>query len=125
MKVEFLQDFAATTTAGTRTIAAGTVLDLADDKAAKLLAAGVVKVAETVPYNPLALPYLDHHGRLVVPFDCPPRYRYWAGGQSIRETLQELFQERAAIMEYDGGLPKEKAEEEAAKIVSKYIKEQS
>ena len=123
MKVEFLQDFEARTTTGTRAIAAGTVLDLAEDKASKLLAAGIVKAAESVSFNPAALPYLDQRGRLVIPFDCPPKYRYWAGGQTVQETLRELFEERAAIMQRDGGLSKEEAEQEAARIVSSYVKD--
>lgn len=123
MKVEFLQNFEAKTTTGTRAIASGTVLDLAEDKAGKLLAAGIVKVIESVPFNPAALPYLDQRGRLVIPFDCPPKYRYWAGGQTVQETLRELFEERAAIMQHDGGLSQEEAEEQAARIVSKYVKD--
>ena len=123
MKVEFLKEFEAKTTAGTRTIAAGTVLDLGEEKARKLIAAGVARVAEAVPFNPDSLPYLDNRGRLVIPFDCPPKYRYWAGGQSVRDTLKEIFEERAAIMEFDGGLTREQAEEEAARIVSKYVRD--
>ena len=123
MKVEFLKDFEAKTTTGTRAIAAGTVLDLAEDKASKLLAAGVVKIVESVSFNPAALPYLDQRGRLVIPFDCPPKYRYWAGGQTVQETLKELFEERAAIMQHDGGLSKEEAEQQAARIVSSYVKD--
>lgn len=123
MKVEFLQNFEAKTTTGTRTIAAGTVLDLAEDKASKLLSAGIVKAVEAVPFNPAALPYLDQRGRLVIPFDCPPKYRYWAGGQTVQETLRELFEERAAIMQHDGGLSQVEAEEQAARIVSKYVQD--
>lgn len=122
MKVEFLQDFEAKTTTGTRAIAAGTVLDLSEEKAGKLLAAGVVKIVEPASFNPAALPYLDQRGRLVIPFDCPPKYRYWAGGQSVRETLRELFEERAAIMQHDGGLSREDAEREAAEVVNQYVR---
>lgn len=123
MKVEFVKDYEARTTAGTRLIAVGTVLDLGEDKARKLIAAGVAKVAEAVPFNPYALPYIDNRGRLVIPYDCPPKYRYWAGGQSVKETLKELFEERAAIMEHDGGLTREQAEDEAARIMSRYVRE--
>ena len=38
-------------------------------------------------------PYLVNRGReleLVIPCDCAPRYRYWAGGQSLAQTLAEL-----------------------------------
>lgn len=123
MKVEFLRDFQAKTTTGNRTIAAGTVLDLAEDKAGKLLAAGIVKVVEPVPFNPASLPYLDQRGRLVIPFDCPPKYRYWAGGQTVQQTLRELFEERAGIMQFDGGLSREEAEREAARIVNRYVQD--
>lgn len=123
MKVEFIKDFEAKTTTGTRAIVAGTVLDLAEDKANKLFAAGIVKVVESIPFNPAALPYLDQRGRLVIPFDCPPKYRYWADGQTVQETLRELFEERAAIMQYDGGLSRDQAEQEAARIVSSYVKD--
>ena len=123
MKVEFLRDFQAKTTTGNRTITAGTVLDLAEDKAGKLIAAGIVKVVEEVSFNPASLPYLDQRGRLVIPFDCPPKYRYWAGGQTVQETLRELFEERAAIMQHDGGLSKEEAEQQAARIVSRYVQD--
>ena len=123
MKVEFLQSFEAKTATGSRAIAAGTVLDLAEDKASRLLAAGIVKVVEAVPFNPAALPYLDQRGRLVIPFDCPPKYRYWAGGQTVQETLRGLFEERAAIMQHDGGLSRDQAEEQAARIVNKYVQD--
>lgn len=124
MKIEFLKEFEARTTTGSRTIAAGTVLDLGEDKAVKLIAAGVAKAAAVGPsFNPDALPYIDNRGRLVIPFDCPPKYRYWAGGQSVRDTLKEIFEERAAIMEHDGGLAKEQAAQEAARITSKYIRD--
>lgn len=122
MKIEFLKEFEARTTTGTRTIAAGTVLDLGEDKALKLIAAGVARTVDlSLIFNPGALPYIDNRGRLVIPYDCPPKYRYWAGGQSVRDTLKEIFEERAAIMEHDGGLTKEQAGEEAALITSKYI----
>lgn len=123
MKVKFVTDFEARTTSGTRSIPAGSVLDLADDKARKLIAAGVAKIFEAIPFNPDSLPFLDHRGRLVIPFDCPPKYRYWAGGQSVRDTLQEIFEERAAIMEIDGGLSRDRAEDESAKILNKHIRE--
>ena len=121
MKVEFLKDFEATTATGKKTIPTGSVLDLADEKAALLIRSGVVKVIDEISYNPAALPFIDERGRLVVPFDCPPKYRFWANGQSIKETMQELFNERAAIMQFDGGLTKEEAEQEAAKIMTRYV----
>jgi len=123
MKIEFLKDFEAKTASGSRTIVAGTVLDLADDKAGKLLAVGIAKAVDSIPFDPTSLPYLDQRGRLVIPFNCPPKYRYWAGGQTVQETLRELFEERAAIMQHDGGLSREQAEQEAAKITSRYVRD--
>jgi len=81
VKIEFLKEFEAKTASGTRTIATGTVLDLGEDKACKLIAAGIARAVVMEQYfNPCSLPYVDHRGRLVIPFDCPPKYRYWAGG---------------------------------------------
>ena len=42
------------------------------------------------PENPVARPYLDAQGGLVIPTNCPRKYRWWAGGQSASRTLQEL-----------------------------------
>jgi hypothetical protein len=123
MLIEFVTDFEARTTSGVQLISAGRVLNLAEDKAARLIDAGVAKAAKTQPAcNPLSLPYVDTSGRLVIPCDCPAKYRYWAGGQSIRETLKEIFEERAAIMQYDGGLTKDQAEKCAALITTKYYR---
>ena len=36
------------------------------------------------------MPYIDEHGILAIPFNCNPRFWWWAGGQSILETLREL-----------------------------------
>jgi hypothetical protein len=35
-------------------------------------------------------PYIDERGRLVIPFNAPPKYRWWQGGQPLLETLDEL-----------------------------------
>jgi len=36
------------------------------------------------------LPYLKDGIELIIPLDTPDRYRWWAGGQSIFDTLLEL-----------------------------------
>jgi hypothetical protein len=37
------------------------------------------------------LPYINHHGDLIIPFGCDPKYHYWKqGGQNLALTLQEL-----------------------------------
>ena len=38
----------------------------------------------------LTRPYLTDRGELIIPIGCDPRYRWWAGGQSIAEILAEL-----------------------------------
>lgn len=59
-----------------------------------------------------ARPYLDENGDLVVPSDCPPEYRWWAGGRSMGEILVELgvtrtVWERYSAEEYPEELRKE------------------
>lgn len=126
MKVEFIRNYEARTAAGTRRITAGTVLDLGEDKALKLAQAGIVRpVSEPSgpwpPVDPDARPWIDARGCLVIPFNSPAKYRWWQeGGQSVMETLKELFEERSAIMEHDGGLSREEAEQEAARIMARY-----
>jgi hypothetical protein len=46
-----------------------------------------------VPSVPL--PYLTPSGDLVIPFKSPERYHWWKeGGQSIRQTMQELLERK-------------------------------
>ena len=40
--------------------------------------------------DPLALPRLDAAGDLVLPMNCPRRFRWWSGGQPVSKTLEEL-----------------------------------
>lgn len=35
-------------------------------------------------------PYVTDFGVLVIPFNSPEKYHYWAGGQSTCDTLKEL-----------------------------------
>lgn len=35
-------------------------------------------------------PYVTEYGVLVIPWNSPQRYWYWAGGQSVCNTLKEL-----------------------------------
>ncbi|WP_461209143.1 hypothetical protein [Desulfocurvus sp. DL9XJH121] len=39
---------------------------------------------------PESRPFIDDHGDLVVPADCPEEYRWWAGGRSLEAILTEL-----------------------------------
>ena len=113
MKITLLQDFTAQTTNGPRLLPAGKTLDLSPDKAAALIAAEIAEPAD------LPRPFIDQAGELVIPVNAPAKYRWWTGGQTPRETLKEIFEERAAIMEFDGGLTREEAEKQAA-IISGY-----
>lgn len=38
----------------------------------------------------LPKPYFRRNGSLVIPFDSPKRYHWWAGGQSVSETIKEI-----------------------------------
>ena len=49
------------------------------------------------------MPYIDEQGILVIPFTSDPKYHWWAGGQSIMETLQELKAPPEVIGKYAPG----------------------
>ncbi|MBN2645043.1 MAG: hypothetical protein JXR59_06175 [Desulfuromonadaceae bacterium] len=108
MRIVLLKNFEAKTTEGPRLLPAGRELDLPEEKARALIAAGIAEPAD------LPRPYLDTAGALVIPMNCPARFKWWAGGQSAADTRRELFEERAAIMEFDGGLSRAEAERRAA-----------
>ena len=36
------------------------------------------------------IPYLTENGELVISSDAPSKYKWWDGGQSVKETLEEL-----------------------------------
>ena len=40
--------------------------------------------------DPEARPWLDRRGHLVIPMNCPMRWRWWHGGQSVSQTMREL-----------------------------------
>ena len=48
-------------------------------------------------------PYINERGVLVIPFDSEPKYHWWAGGQTIIETLQELNAAPEVIAMYGPG----------------------
>lgn len=39
--------------------------------------------------SPSPLPFFEADGGLVISFDSDPRFHYWHGGQSIRQTEAE------------------------------------
>src|SRR5262245_42173797 len=45
--------------------------------------------------DPNALPYMDDRGELIIPTDCPKKYRWWQGGQSVESTIAELRKKKA------------------------------
>ena len=63
------------------------------DKAKPLLEAIRRRKTEVIDYlrDTSPKPYLDDGGELQIPFDCEQRYHWWSGGQSVKETLEELM----------------------------------
>lgn len=119
IKVRILKDFNAPLADGTsKLVSAGTELELAAAKAELLIEKGIATGLELPwvfremqpPVNHDHKPYINQHGHLVIPHDGPRRYRWWQGGQPPSETLRELWEERAAIAEFDGGLTRAEAE---------------
>lgn len=47
-------------------------------------------------------PYLKDGTELVIPLNAPDKYRWWAGGQSIFDTLLELDAQDSIIDHYIG-----------------------
>jgi hypothetical protein len=45
-------------------------------------------------------PYIGKHGVLIIPFDSEPKYHWWAGGQSVLETLRALNAPAEVIARY-------------------------
>ena len=107
---------------GSRRIAAGTELEIDPNKAEKLIAAGIAATVAAAPLpdepfppeDPEALPTIGPDGGLIIPMTAPRRFRWWIGGQPPSETLREIFEEKAAILEFDAGLSREEAEAQAA-----------
>lgn len=82
-----------------------------------------------------AAPRIEADGTLRIPVNASPECRWWAGGRSIPDILQDLdaapdvfrqhlspeqlecWEERAAILEHQGGLTREHAEREALRQV--------
>lgn len=45
-------------------------------------------------FKSLTAPYFDCSGSLIIPFGSPLKYQWWReGGQSAKQTIQELKQE--------------------------------
>jgi len=40
--------------------------------------------------NDIQKPYITENGELIISSDVDAKYNWWAGGQSIKKTLEEL-----------------------------------
>ena len=60
--------------------------------------------AETVEQNKQSdvepMPYLTNRNTVVIPCLCPLKYRWWAGGQSIEDTIKELGGSEGILKKY-------------------------
>jgi len=45
-------------------------------------------------------PYLTETGELIIPSDAPVEYKWWDGGQSVKETLEELKAPEEVVHRY-------------------------
>lgn len=55
----------------------------------------------TIEHSGLKPPYLNEKDELIIPHDCPPKYRHWIkGNQSILETLTEIGASDEIIKRY-------------------------
>ena len=46
------------------------------------------------------MPYLTESGELIISSDAPAKYKWWDGGQSVKETLEELEASEEVIEKY-------------------------
>ncbi len=45
-------------------------------------------------------PYLTETGELIISSDTPAEYKWWVGGQSVKETLEELNASEEVVRRY-------------------------
>lgn len=50
--------------------------------------------------NTEKMPYLTESGELIISSDAPSKYKWWDGGQSVKETLEELKASEEVIAKY-------------------------
>lgn len=91
MKYQVLDSFKAQTRQGETELKAGQIITLPEDLAGRLIETGKVRQLETLSVSS------------------------WL--EKLSDSEREIFEERAAIMEFDGGLPREQAEVEAIKRI--------
>jgi len=46
------------------------------------------------------MPYLTENGELIISSNAPAKYKWWNGGQSIKETLEELEAPEEVVHRY-------------------------
>ncbi|WP_458778092.1 hypothetical protein [Desulforhopalus sp. 52FAK] len=46
------------------------------------------------------MPYLTENGELIISSDACDKYKWWAGGQSVKETLEELEAPEEVVHRY-------------------------
>ncbi len=81
MTYKVLTPFTVKTKQGDLTLRPGQIVTLAEEKAKKLIGDGKIR----------PVPYFDHNGTLIIPFDSPQKYHWWnRNGQSIKDTLRDL-----------------------------------
>ena len=52
------------------------------------------------PETVQAKPFVDRYGELIIPSSASEKYRWWVGGQGIRQTLAELGASEEVIKKY-------------------------
>lgn len=45
-------------------------------------------------------PYLTESGELIIPSDGPEKYKWWAGGLSVKEILEDLNAPKEVVERY-------------------------
>lgn len=90
MKYLVTDKFTVKSSQGERSIHSGQVIEITETKAAGLIASGKIRL-----------------------FDIPVTSML----EKLSDSERDIYDERAAIMEYDGGLPREQAEVEAIKRI--------
>ncbi len=62
------------------------------DEAKALLDALRERKGEALAYlkGIMPKPFLEPSGGLVIPFGSAPRYHWWKGGQSVKDTIEEV-----------------------------------
>lgn len=104
MTYKIIEDVRIKTLSGMKTLKRGQIIKLSELSAKTLVGAGKIEPVFEPTDNlneRMAImgencepeqvePYVTEYGILVIPWNSPQRYWYWAGGQSVCDTLKEL-----------------------------------